>query len=190
MLSEHHRRLLELRPLHLVHETSDGLPIEARRRRGRPRKLVAVAPDQKQYETQVIERLSEWVEQDELVGAAAGGEGPASMVSKLLLAVAAEAGGLGFERLRAAREGRDISEMAARRVRALSRVADLVLLRLQLDDKQMDLDGPMMDSIEVMWLGVVQETARETLAAPEPFISKVKSAMAGWRGRARPTAPR
>jgi hypothetical protein len=189
MPREHHQQLRELRPLHLV-KTSDGLPVETRRRRGRPRQIVAVAPDQEQYQAQVTEMLEQWIATDEVVTATTRGEGPAGVVSKILGAVAMETAALGYERHRAALEGRDVSELSARRVRALGRLSDLVLLLLQLDGGgQLDLDGKVMAQVEGLWMSLVQETANETLGDPEAFVAQVREAMVGWRGRLRPPSP-
>lgn len=189
MPSERHQQLRQLRPLHLVGETSDGLPVETRRRRGRPRQIVAVAPDQDQYQTQIMEMLVQWISADDLVATTARGEGPAGVVSKILGAVAMETAALGYDRHRAALEGRDVSETSARRVRALGRLADLVLLQHQLDGGQLDLDGEVMAQVEGMWISLVQEVAVETATDPEAFVGRVREAMTGWRGRLRPVAP-
>lgn len=183
MSSDHHRRLIAVRPLHLVASTSDGIPVVARRPRGRPRRVVAVAPDQDEYQTCMMEHLKAWTESDDVVQATAQGIDSREILQRLLVAVAREAAALGFDRLEAAKKGKDISILSGRRVRSLLRVGELRLLLAEAEAGTLSLDAPQIDIIEKLWLEHVQDAARETLAEPDTFMVKLKEIMSGWRER-------
>jgi hypothetical protein len=126
-------------------------------------------------------RLDEWTTNDDVVKSMVGGDDAAVVVSKLMVAAATEAAAIRFEIIKAAKRGKDISELCSRRIRALVRVAELRLTLAALEVGKLDVSSPMMQTVESLWMESVAEVAHQTVPEPESFLEGLRQAMAGWR---------
>ena len=163
-------------PIRALHEQGEPVVV---RRPGRPRR-VETAPtlDEEVYMTHVSELAERAILQDEVV-VASGGSDARRIVEATIVATAQEAAALHFDRMKAQRDGGQAARVSSRRVQALLRVAELVILKEQLARDSGDLDPAHVTQAVEMLLDCVREVV-EDVATPEiaeRFMSRLQDKM-------------
>lgn len=144
-----------------------GAPVIVRRR-GRQRRIERGCPtvSQELYEEAIARAAEQATEVDEVV-VASQGNNPVELINKVVAAVASETAALRWERARAVREGRPNAEqISSRRVAALGRLADLLLMREHLRREEGDLDPAQLEQVVQLLVATVEEVIGD-VAEPE-----------------------
>lgn len=158
------------------------------RKRGRPRK-VRPAVDEDAYNAAMCDARAKALAADPLVIATASGRIGAEVLHAAKLALAEETAALGALRRQEEAEGRDISQLASRRVDGLHKLASMILKSRELGADVVDPHGPRVQALWRHFVDTVADTARATLPAAEAgsLVTRLEAAAQGWEDRmARP----
>jgi hypothetical protein len=160
---------------------TDGERPVVRRRPGRPRRVErAPTVDEQVYLDTVAASITQAIGQDPLV-LASSGDDPVRVLDLAIAGVASEAAALRWDRERAVREGRaEADRISSRRVGALLRLADLLLLREQLRQDAGELDPDQVDRVVALLVAEVEAAIREVAPddVEERFLTVLKAKMA------------
>lgn len=175
-------------PIRQLREAGEPVVV---RRPGRPRR-VATAPtiDERAYHEAVAAAVGHAIEQDEVVTATSADD-PKLVIERTMVAVACEAAALGWDRIKSQNEGRaDAEKISSRRVAALCRLADLVVVREQMQREAGEMSDEDVGRASDLFIQEMEETAREVapVEVAEAFIStfRQKVAAAHVPGRTAP----
>lgn len=154
------------------------------RKRGRPRK-VRPAVDEDAYNAAMCEARAKALAADPLVIATASGRIGAEVLHAAKLALAEETAALGALRRQHEAEGRDISQLASRRVDGLAKLAAIVLDIHKLGGDAVDLRSPRVRALFQFFVDAVGEAARLTLRPAEAglLVTRLEAAALGWEDR-------
>lgn len=142
------------------------------------------AEDREQYEATREER-EHALANDPVVRSAAGRD-PLALLSTLKAEVAREAAALAYQRVLNEQMGRDISQVSARRIDALKKIADIEMEMRKIGFDMVDVHGEKMQRIFKLFVEIVGEVAAATLN-PEQldlFINRLTTSMEGWEDKA------
>lgn len=156
------------------------------RKRGRPRKVERrPAVDQDAYNAAVCEARDKAVASDPLVIALNSGRSGAEVLRATKVALAEETAALAALRRQHEGEGKDISQLASRRVDGLSKLANLILELHKIGGNALDPRGARMQVLFGFFVDSVAEAARATLPAAkaDEVIQRLKEEAAGWEDR-------
>ena len=152
-------------PLHVAPRSADGTDLVVRRKPGRP-KVVRPQPaaDEEAYNEQVNLARNRHIEADAVVGAVAGRS--EAVLHEVLVALAREAAGLKWEREQGQRQGRDVAQLASRRIDALHKAALVLLGQRRVGINEVDPKSEMMARTIKFFVDTVDEALAGTLSAP------------------------
>jgi hypothetical protein len=174
-------KLTLLLPTHAV--PSDGTT-RVRRLPGRP-KQATLAPDvdEQVYADSLNALRAEWESNDALVRALQERQPVAEVFQALKLAIAEETAALGFDKKQAAAQGRDVAQLAGRRIDALLKLAHVELLRVRLGVEVLDYQSPRVQRAVRLLLDEVGRVADETLGSEsaERFMTLLRAKTADWQ---------
>lgn len=164
-------------PIRQLHD--NGVPV-IRRRPGRPRRVESSPTVSEQvYLDAVAEAVERGIEQDEVVVASSAGD-PKKVVDEVMSAVARETGALLWDRIKSQREGKaEAEKISSRRVAGLMRLAELAVVREQLESEDPEPKHEHVEKILGMLMAEVEQAVSET-ASPEiaqRFLSALKTKM-------------
>jgi hypothetical protein len=179
--------------LHLLPEqdapnTSDGHRLESvKRGRGRPRKIERKpTTSDLEYHAEMVRARQTFITSDPLVKKIEDKGDPLEVLYLIKKEVASEAASLSFERLEAAKRGKDTGQVSTRRIEALKKIADIELKIKEIDSESINLSSERMQKLFTMWVETMREVAQETV--PEEvldlFFNRFATAMEGWEERA------
>lgn len=171
-------------PLHAVSTRRN-----TERTRGRARS-VAKRPTYRQAERLdwLRAQLDEHVEQDPLVQAAHERAGPSELAQQLCVELAREAACLLWDRQRCTPGTRDAERTSSRRIRALSDLARMILVRDELVGDEVDLRDARVQRVVGMFVRRVHDVVTSVLPldAAERVIAAWHDAMVGWEDNVGP----
>jgi hypothetical protein len=163
-----------------LRELEDGERPVVRRRCGRPRRLeTAPTVSDEAYFAAVAAAASAAESQDEPLNATLKGT-PAEVLHAAIKAVAVESAALAWNRRQAQAAGKvDVERISSRRVNALGRLADLVVLREQLRRESQEMDPELLDRAVALFASEVEDVIREVADAPlaERFVAALRARM-------------
>jgi hypothetical protein len=178
------RELTPVRDLPRAERQRLGVPREGR---SRPRTIAPAPPPRDNYLEQLAHLRAEAAAADPIVDATTDPERSAEVLDQTLLALAVEAAAIGFERVRAEREGRDVGQLCSRRVDGLSRLASLVVERARWEPDTLDLRSPKMQKAVDYFNAMLAETAEETLGPDaQRLLAGYQARLVGWQDKIDP----
>ena len=151
-----------------------------RRRGGRPRRLeTAPTVSEEAYFAAVAAAASAAEAQDEPLNATLKGD-PTEVLDAAIRAVAVESAALAWNRRQAQAAGKvDVERISSRRVNALGRLAELIVLREQLRRESQELDPQLVDRAMALLVKQVEEVVRAVADAPmaDAFMASLREQM-------------
>lgn len=159
-------------PIRQLYEHGEPVVI---RRPGRPRR-VETAPciSQAAYESAISRAAEREIEKDEIVVAATAND-PKKVINEVMAGVAQESAALLWDRIRSTREGKSEGEkISSRRVAGLLRLAELAVLREEMEREDPDPKPEDIEKVLGMLFAEVEEAVAET-APPEVAAAFLKS---------------
>jgi len=176
-------------PLHDLPQAERGR-LGVRRKAGRPLRIEPVVSED-DYHVEMAESRARAAEQDPLVqhlGATSSCDAPDRTVPLLIEQTLREAAALKWDRLRAEREGKDISTISSRRISALSRAANLLLAARDQGMFTADHRSSQFERVERLWVTTVVQVACDCLPddVANRVIERLRVKMAGWQDRLDP----
>jgi hypothetical protein len=140
--------------------------------------------DLKYYEETVEER-KRVIEEDPVVKSAAGKD-PFELLSVLKAEVAREAATLGYQRVQNEMMGKDITQIAGRRIDALKKIADIELEMRKIGFDYVDVHSEKFQKVFKLWIEIIREVAEATLEPEEVdlFFNRLSTEMSGWEDKA------
>lgn len=165
-------------PLHRLDE--NGCPVFVRRR-GRQRRIERVPTiSEAHYHATVAEAAERSIEQDEVVVATSAGD-PEKVIAQTMVGVARESAALHWDRIKSQNEGRaDAEKISSRRVAALCRLADLVVVREEMRRASGQMSDEEVGRATELFIQDMEETVREVAPSEvaEKFLSSFKTKVA------------
>jgi hypothetical protein len=137
------------------------------------------------YYEETAEERKKFIEEDAVVKSAEGKD-PLALLSTLKTQVAREAAALVYQRVQHEMMGRDITQIAGRRIDALKKIADIEMEMRKIGFDQINVYSEKFQKIFKLWIEIIQYVAQETLA-PEQldlFFNRLQSEMDGWEEKA------
>jgi len=167
---------------------ADIADVTVKRKRGRPKK-VALSPvvSEEQYGEELRRARERALAADPLLAALEAGHTGAEVMNAVKVAMAGEVAALGFVRRQQEARGQDISQLASRRVAALSMLANMTLVIANLGGDGIDLCSDRVKALFEAFAREVGGVAEATLPAEvaETLVERFRRALAGWEGRIR-----
>lgn len=142
------------------------------------------AEDREYYEATRAEREAA-IDNDPVTRVTAGRD-PIATLAMVKAEVAREAAALAYQRALNEMTGRDISQVSARRIDALKKIADIEIEQRKMGFDSVDVHSEKMQRIFKLFVEIVGEVAAETLN-PEQldlFVNRLTTAMEGWEDKA------
>lgn len=167
---------------------ADVADVTVKRKRGRPRK-VALSPvvSEDQYGEELRRARERALAADPLLAALEAGHTGAEAMNAVKVAMAGEVAALGFVRRQQEARGQDISQLASRRVAALSMLANMTFEISKLGGEGVDLRSDRVGALLTAFTKEVEGVAEATLPAEvaEPLVDGFRRAVEGWEERIR-----
>jgi hypothetical protein len=163
-----------------LRELEEGDPPVVRRRGGRPRRLESAPTISDEVYFAAVTAAAVAAEaQDEPLNATLKGTA-AEILDAAIKAVAVESAALAWNRRQAQAAGKvDVERISSRRVNALGRLADLIVLREQLRRESHEARPEDVERLVGMFLSKVEEVIRDVapVAMADAFMASLKSQM-------------
>jgi len=126
-----------------------------------------------------------FIENDRVVTTSRGLDSLATLRA-IKASIARETAELAYQRQQYAAAGRDIGQVASRRIDALKKIADIELEMRKIGVDQVDVYSDKMQRIFKFWTELLLEAMEATLQDQEKdlLINKLTTVMEGWEDRA------
>lgn len=138
-----------------------------------------------EYYTATEDERKNFIENDPVVRSASGKD-PLAVLGALKTEVAKESAALHYQRVVNEKMGKDISQVSARRIDALKKIADIELEMRKIGFDQVDVRSEPFQRIFKLWVEMIRKAAEETLPPEylDMFFNRLTTDMDNWEEKA------
>jgi hypothetical protein len=166
------------------------VPFNASARRrgpGRPRKIdVPSTSSELEYNEAFVEQMIEHREADEILRQCKPYGNSLEVLRQVRDVIVQMQSDMEFKRIKDERQGKDTTQLYARRLDALSKIANLELEIRKIGSDTIDLKDPKFQKVFTLWIDTIRKVVTE-LSPPEYvdlFFNRLMTEMDGWEDRA------
>lgn len=138
-----------------------------------------------EYYAETFPERQKFINDDPVVRSAKTND-PLATLAALKSEVAREAASLLYQRVQNEKMGKDITQISARRIDALKKMADIELDMHKIGFDHLDLHSEKFHKVFKFWIEIIRNVAEQVLSAEnlDLFFNRLSTEMEGWEEKA------